>query len=70
MTRYYLEDFVPPERRPRLIRDRGDDAFIERYAYGSHRWVNDSEMLQIYTGDIDVNPITEEEAKEVIERYA
>ena len=69
MTKYFLEDLVPPGRKPHLIRHR-DDALIERYAYGSHRWVNDSEMLQIYTGDIDVNPITEEEAKEVIERYA
>lgn len=69
MTKYYLEDFVPPGRKPRLIRHR-DDALIERYEYSSRKWVNDSEMLQIYTGDIDVDPITEEEVKEVIERYA
>lgn len=69
MTKYYLEDFAPPGRPPVLIRHR-DGARIERYSFGSHRWVEDSEMLQIYTGDINVDTITEEEAKEVIKRYA
>lgn len=69
MTKYYLEDFAPPGRPPKLIRHR-DDALIERYNFSSRHWVEDSEMLQIYTGDISVDTITEEEAKEVIKRYA
>ncbi len=68
MTRYFIEDFVYSGRKPYLIRHR-DGAFIERYDYESSRWIQDSDMLQIYTGDIESRPITEKEAKETIEQY-
>lgn len=63
---YYIEDSVfPLKRKPILIRQR-NHALIERYDYNSHSWVEDGEMLQIYTGDLDCLPITEDEIKEII----
>lgn len=69
MTKYYLEDFAPPGRKPLLIRHR-DGALIEQYDFGSRSWIKDSEMLKIYTGDIDTVPITEAKVKEVIGQHA
>ena len=68
MTGYFIEDFAPPGRKPYLIRQR-DGVLIERYSFESSRWIQDGDMLQIYTGDIESRPITEKEAKETIEQY-
>lgn len=68
MTKYFIEDFAPPGRKPYLIRHR-DGSLIERYDYESSRWIQDSDMLQIYTGDIESRPITEKGVKETIEQY-
>jgi len=65
---YYLEDdFTAIPNKNRLIRHE-DGKFIERYDFGLGRWVNDSEMLKIYTGEIDVNEISEDEANKEIKR--
>ena len=64
-TKYYIEDVVFSNRQPRLIRHR-EDALIERYDFNNKKWVQDDLMLQIYTGDIEVNSITEKEMKQII----
>ena len=46
------------------------DMFIlERYDQNKNTWIDDSDMCGIYSGDIPVRCITEEEAKMVISKY-
>lgn len=69
MTKYYIEDFIgglPSGRKPRLIRQR-EGQLIERYDRTTKKWIPDVEMLQIYTGDIDTNNISEEEVKKLLD---
>ena len=56
-----------------LIRDNDVDSTneyrLERYEYSSKCWVDDSDMCGIFSGDILVRVITEEEALQLIKEY-
>ena len=68
---YYVEDAPSPKVKNRyLIRLDYDaetrKAPIYRFDWKKRDWVEDPEMCQIFTGSIEVNPITEEEAYRII----
>ncbi|MEG1476054.1 MAG: hypothetical protein RSC10_09945 [Longicatena sp.] len=47
-----------------------EDGLIQRYDASSKEWVTDYEMSQIFTGDIECEPISEQQANEIIKRIS
>lgn len=66
MTRYYIEDtpFKPKEQQRLMRFQRGE--FPEEYDVKSKQWVTNKELLRIYYGGIECDPITEKEVEEII----
>ncbi len=46
-----------------------DDFTIERYDIKSQSWVKDYRMAEIFTGDLQVKLVSEEEAMKIIAGY-
>lgn len=47
-----------------------ENQLIQRYDLKKRQWIPDVEMYQIYTGGIECEPITEQQANELVERLS
>ncbi len=65
MFKYYIESFSKPDKKPLLIRF-SEVTLTERYDYKLQKWVEDINMDAMFFGEILVDSIPEEKAKEII----
>lgn len=54
------------EKSKLIIREQ-DNELIQRYDISTKSWVEDVSMYQIFTGDIECEPISEQQANKIIE---
>ena len=67
MVRYYLEDTPMKHKdKQRIMRFR-DNEFPEEYDFKANLWRINKDLSQIYFGGIECDPITEDEAKSIIQ---
>lgn len=62
----YIEDTNKELKKKYLIKVDRENGPIYRYDWKERIWVEDNYMLKIFTGDIEVVFITEEEVKKLI----